>query len=294
MTHAKKELPECTIGRTGRDLFSSRKELTVILIPYERFSPFAEAVDDLYKTMDVPFNLIVVEGNAPESVRSSLEKRQKKHKNLTIIYSERQVSMGAAINLAAPHLKTKYAFIMDNDVRLSAGTMGRLLQYSKNNDCGIVYPQNDALLPGHSENSKKDRRIARFGIRICLLIAQEALGKMGKLNENVTPFTAGIDIRITAEESGIRIGREISARVKLDNLSPLWPMDAVLHSFQWDKTRIQDSFRCLKEKWGICLPEENYAGWIERKRRDLADSKNILFFLASLAPKFKFWSTEKV
>ncbi|HLD49816.1 MAG TPA: glycosyltransferase, partial [bacterium] len=127
-TLTRNALPECTLGRAGHDLFSSRKDLTVIMVPFERFSPFAKAVDDLYKTMDVPFNLIVIEGNAPESVRASLEKCQRKHKNITIIYSNHQTSIGAAINLAVPHLKTKYAFIIDNDVRIPRGAMSSLLR----------------------------------------------------------------------------------------------------------------------------------------------------------------------
>ena len=92
MIISKKLLPERSIGRSGGDLFSKPKQLTVILMPFERFSSFARAVDHLQRSIDVPFNLIIVEGNAPDSVRVSLEKRQRRYKNVTIIYSEHQVS----------------------------------------------------------------------------------------------------------------------------------------------------------------------------------------------------------
>lgn len=285
-------LPESTLGRAGYDLFSSRKDLTVIMIPFERFSPFAKAVDELYKTIDVPFNLIVIEGNAPESVRASLEKRRRKHKNISIIYSNYQTSVGAAINLAAPHLKTKYAFIIDNDVRMPSGAMSGLLRRAVENQFGIVSPQNYVVRSSWTNGGNK-RDVQSLGVRTCLLISKEAILKLGKLDEKTTPFTTGIDIRMIAEEMGISICNDTSTRIQLDTENFLWPMDASLHSFQWSEERAFDSLRGLEKKWGIHLRMQDYVAWLKSKNQNLLESRNPLFFLGAVLSGIKFFTHEK-
>lgn len=287
-TLEKKALPERTLGRSGYDLFSSRKDLTVIMIPFERFSPFAKAVDDLYKTIGVPFNLIVVEGNAPEAVRASLQKRQRKHKNMTIIYSDHQTSTGAAINLAVPHLRTPHVFIMDNDVRIPRGAMGEFLRRAVEKPYGIVCPQNYAVLSRRPKPENRESIQPRYGIRTCLLISRDTLDQLGKFDETMTPFTTGIDIRMAAERLGIPVCNETSTRLELDSENFLWPMDASLHSFQWNEDRVLNSLKGLEKKWGILLPKQDCAEWLKRKKKDLEDSKNLLFFLARLIFKTHF------
>lgn len=290
-TLIKKSLPEQTLGRSEGDLFSNPKDLTVIMVPFERFSPFAKAVDDLYKTIDVPFNLIVVEGNAPESVRASLEKCQRKHKNITIIYSSHQTSVGAAINLAVPHLKTKYAFIIDNDVRIPRGAMSRLLKNAADNDYGIVCPQNYVVL---SRGEKvENAKVQSLGMRTCLLISRDIILRLGKFDETMTPFTMEIDIRMSAEELGIPIWRETSTQIELESEKFLWPEDASLHSFQWNETRIFDSLKGLEKKWGVRLQMQDYAAWLMGKKRDLLELRSPFFFLSGILSKIRIFNNER-
>ncbi len=295
MLNSRKSLPEYTIARTGLDLFSGSKELTVIMIPFERFSVFADAVDDLFRSMDIPFNLIVIEGNAPQSVRGSLEHRQRKHKNITIIYSDHPVSIGAAVNLAAPHLTTPYALILDNDVRIPRGAAGQLLQRAKENKYGIVYPQNSTLLPRKSspDLSFRGKSIQALAVRTCFMVSREALGRLGKFDEAVTPFTAGIDLRLAAEELGISVFNEISASMELEDGSLLWPMDVSFHAFQWNEERVHQSFLSLEKKWGIRFLEQDYALWLEQKKKESKESGKLWVFIGALMSRLKFFSPEK-
>lgn len=290
-TLTRSSLPECTLGRAGYELFSGQKDLTVIMTPFERFSPFAKAVDDLYKTIDVPFNLIVIEGNAPDSVRASLERCQRRHKNITIIYSNHPTSTGAAINLAVPHLKTKYAFVTDNDVRIPRGAMARFLRDAIENEYGIVCPQNYVVLSRRTNPESKN--VQSLGIRTCLLISRETFGRLGKFDESMTPFTTGIDIRMRAEELGVSICNETATRIELDGENFLWPMDASIHSFQWNETRVLDSLRELEKKWGIRLQIQDYEEWLKSKKRDLIESRNPFLFLTGMFSKIKSLSLQE-
>lgn len=289
-----KILPERCIGRTGSDFFSSHKDLTVIMIPFERFSCFAKAVDDLYKSIDVPFNLIVVEGNAPESVRHALERRQKKYKNITIIYSERHISTGAAINLAVPHLNTQYAFLMDDEMRIPPYTMSKLLQCARENNYGIVCPQNYVLpKPLSMDFENENISIQGLDVHTCFLITQAALQKLGKLDESMTPCTAGIDIRLAADLAGISITSEMSAFIGCDREDLIMPMDAELHSFQWNPDRVYHSIEKLTQKWGINFQKKSYSKWLDVKKRALRNSKSRMFFLTWINSKLKMMNYEK-
>jgi len=284
-------LPQFCIGRTGSDFFSSHKDLTVILTPFERFSSFSKAVDALYESIDIPFNVIVVEGNAPESVRRALEQREKKHKNITIIYSDHHLSIGAAINLATPHLNTKYAFIMDADVRIPAGTMTTMLQCAKEGDFGIICPDN-YVVPHEIKMKSNDmsgerRTIKSLGVRTCLFMSQAAIQQIGKFDETMTPCTAGIDIRMAAEAAGISICAEMSACMERDQEELIWPIDASVHSFQWNQERIRQSFANLEKKWGIRLKMQDYSKWLERKKLDLNNSQSHFFLWTWLHAKLK-------
>ncbi len=288
----KKLLPERSIGRSGGDLFSKPKDLTVVMIPFERFSSVAKAVDRLYRSIDVPFNLIVIEGNAPESVRHSLEKRRRRHRNMTIIYSEHQVSIGGAINLATPHLNTPYAFIMDADVRVSRGSMPRMLRCAKDNQHGIVCPDNYVVpheIDVRSNEGIVGRKIIQsFGVRTCFLIAQEAIKKLGKFDETMTPCTAGIDIRMAADACGVSICTNGEISMERDQEEQLiWPIDASFHSFQWSQERVNQSFENLEKKWGISLQMQNYSAWLSQKRQDSNESRSFLFLWTWLASKLK-------
>jgi len=285
-----KVLPERCIGRTETDFFSSHKDLTVIMVPFERFSCFAKAVDDLYESIDVPFNLIVVEGNAPESVRHSLERRQRKHKNITIIYSDRHISAGAAVNLASPHVNTQFAFLMDDEMRITPESMGKLLRNAREKKAGIICPSN-YVLPQPTDATWNQSSL--HDSHTCFLITAEALQKIGKLDESMTPCTAGIDIRMAADSAGVAIASEMSARVGRDNQSLIMPMDAELHSFQWNSERVHSSIEKLGKKWGVHLQKKDYFHWLEGKKRALKESKSAMFFLTWLYSKLKAMSDEK-
>ena len=284
-------LPEFCIGRTGSDFFSSHKDLTVILTSFERFSSFAKAVDNLYQSINFPFNVIVVEGNAPESVRRALEKRQKQHRNITIIYSDNHLSVGAAINLAAPHLNTKYAFIMDDDARIPAGTINAILKSAKENNYGIICPDNyvvpHEIQTNVNDGQGKRRVIKSLGVRTCFLITQEAIQKMGKFDETMTPCTAGIDIRMAADAAGISVCTEMSACMDRDQEELICPIDFSVHSFQWNQERMCQSFSNLEKKWGIQLRMQDYTKWLERKKRDLNNSQSYFFLWGWLYAKLK-------
>ncbi|HLD50431.1 MAG TPA: hypothetical protein VJC08_04465, partial [bacterium] len=123
--------------------------------------------------------------------------------------------------------------------------------------------------------------------------SRDAIQKLGKLDENMTPFTTGIDIRMGAEELGISICNETSTCIELDSKNFLWPMDGPLHSFQWNEERVFDSLKGLEKKWGIHLQKQDYVALLKNKKRDLLESRNPLHFLAGIFSGGNFLNNEK-
>lgn len=251
------------------------------MIPYERFSPFAKSVDELYKNIDIPFNLIVVEGNAPECIRVALEKRQRQHRNITIVYSRHRPSITGAINLAIPHVKTKYALIMDNDVRVPKGAAAALIESAEQSGAEIIVPKNcfveREILKAQEGATTSDapEGMRSLGIRSCFLISNSAIAKMGRLDEEVSPFTAGADITLMAQEKGIRISSNTEACMEASVEGPIKAVDAELFTFQWNRVRTSNSLKHFRDKWGVELLDSQYRCWLAEKQKKTTESRRL-------------------
>jgi glycosyltransferase involved in cell wall biosynthesis len=264
-------LPERSIGRAGRDLFLSHKDVTIIMVPYERYSIFPKAVDELYRTIQIPFNLIVVEGNAPEGIRIQLEKRQRRHANMTIIYTNHCPSLANAFNLAVPHFKTPYALFMDNEMRLPEGTLEKMLEAAQENHAAVISPQ-DSMLERQLHTPKASgsevlSRVTTFGIKPCFLLSQDALAGMGKLFDDASsPYTLGVDVHYKLRSKGLKVCEYVGAKIETRPESALQPGDFPLFRTQWNRERLLQSYDQLEKKWGVKLAEDPiYGTWLHEK-----------------------------
>jgi|GEM_PF-2110350 len=270
---------QVSMGKSGRDQVSRFKALTVVMIPYERFSPFPKAVDELYKNIDVPFNLIVVEGNAPDCIRMALEKRQRQHRNITIVYSRHRPSITGAINLAIPHVKTKYALIMDNDVHVPKGAAEGLIESAERSSAEIIVPKNCLVEREFSRSQEgssilpKNEEMRSLGIRSCFLISQSAIEKLGRLDEEVSPFTAGADITLMARQKSIHISADTEACLEASVDGRIKPLDAELFTYQWNTVRTSNSLKHFREKWGMDLLDSQYRSWFAEKQKKINESR---------------------
>ncbi len=264
-------LPERSIGRAGCDLFLSHKDITVVMVPYERHSIFPKAVDALYRHIQIPFNLIVIEGCAPEEVRTQLEKHQSRHGNMTIIYTNHCPSLAKAFNLALPHLKTPYTLFIDNEIRFSKGTIETMLKAAQANHVGVVCPK-DSMLPRKilaqkNEGSKKVQTVDTFGFHPCILMAQDVLRGMGKIfDEQSSPYTFGVDLIYKLRTRGVEVHETSEAKIEAGADQGLRGGDYPLYRVQWNRNRLTHSLEQLDKKWAIQLMEDPiYHGWLQTK-----------------------------
>lgn len=286
-------LPERSIGRAGCDLFLSQKDITIIMVPYERYSVFPKAVDDLYRTIQTPFNLIVVEGNAPEDVRIKLEKRQAQHANMTIIYTNHCPALANAFNLALPHCKTPFMLFMDNEVRLTQETLEKMLDAAQQNQAAVICPQ-DSLMERQIHAMKGNGRETRaavntFGLKPCFLLAQEVLQGMGKLfDEGSSPYTVGVDFIYKLQSKGFKVQELEGAKIENRSETPLRLSDYPLFRTQWNRERLLQSFEQLEKRWGVRLAEDPvYGAWLHQKVEKSEQPAGLEILFQNMATNFR-------
>src|SRR5258708_4776716 len=115
------------------------EKVTIVMAPLEQYSIFPKAIDVLFKNTHHPFELIVIEGNAPDPVRHSLEKKKKRHENIRILYTAHAPRMAESYNLSLIHIRTRYAFFMHNNIRVTSGWLTNLLRVAGGRK-GVVCP----------------------------------------------------------------------------------------------------------------------------------------------------------
>ncbi len=260
-------LPRHSIAKAGRDIFSIRKDLTVVMVPFERHSIFPRAIEELYHRVGVPFNLIVVEAGAPDSVRELLEKKQQQHSNLTVLYAPGPLSAGAAFNLALPHIKTPYAFFMDNETRVPDEALVSLMKDARDKNADVIFPQSSLVerkLYSLTGKEETEEFVAAPGIRFCAMVRTESLSRIGRFDESMVSFHAGLDWMLQCRKSGVVVASS-PAGMECRPDGRLEAIDEPLYNRIWSRKRIAESEKHFEAKWKRHPGEDGYRHWIARK-----------------------------
>ena len=252
---------------------ASHERVTIVMVPYEQYSTFPKAVDTLYENTHYSFSLIVIEGSAPDSIRSALEKRKKHHKDIKIIYTNHLPLAGEARNLALPHIKTNWVFFMDNDVRVTPRWLPSLVHTAKETKAEIICPailntQNPIYTLHSTDMLQESSDINLHGF----LITKNALNLLGEFDENASSFTLGLDLSLKAKAKNIEIRKDAKICLKRDFVFSGKPQDMKLFHRQWDLDYHKRSLVSLKQKWNIELDERKYLDWLQNKGLDLKQS----------------------
>lgn len=93
---------------------------TVVMVPRERFSGARASLEDLFQNTRPPFDLIYVDGHGPADLARHLD-AESRLRGFRVIRSDRYLSPNEARNLALPHLRTRYAVFVDNDIEFEPG-----------------------------------------------------------------------------------------------------------------------------------------------------------------------------
>lgn len=112
-------------------------QVTLIVVPRERFSMARESLESLLENTRYPYTLLYVDNNSPTYLRRYLAQKAKSNA-FEIVRSDRYLSPNAARNLALKHVTTPYVAFVDNDVIFSPGWLEALVNCSEDTGATVV------------------------------------------------------------------------------------------------------------------------------------------------------------
>jgi GT2 family glycosyltransferase len=119
-----------------------KRDITVAVVPREKFSYAPKTLDAVLANSTLPFNLLYVDGNSPRKVADAIRTRLEGRPNTRLLRFEKYLgpihSRIIAANEADPSVK--YLVILDNDVLVRPGWLEALYRCAEEEDAGAVVP----------------------------------------------------------------------------------------------------------------------------------------------------------
>jgi GT2 family glycosyltransferase len=112
-------------------------EVTIVVVPRERFQFAERSLESLYENTSFPFNLVYVDNNSPVKLRRYLES-QAQTKGFQLVRSDYYLSPNQARNLGLRHVHSKYVVFVDNDVIFSPGWLKALVDCTQETGATVV------------------------------------------------------------------------------------------------------------------------------------------------------------
>jgi hypothetical protein len=127
-------------GRLGEPVLDRDDlQVTLVVVPRERFSQTQRSLESLYEHTTLPFHLIYVDAGTPPPIRHYLEMAAKQ-RPFQLIQVDRFLSPNQARNLAQRHVQTKYVVFLDNDALVTPGWLEKLVACAEETGAWIVGP----------------------------------------------------------------------------------------------------------------------------------------------------------
>lgn len=116
-----------------------KPQVTIVVVPRERFSCTKDSLESIFEHTNIPFELVYVDGNSPPKVARYLQDRART-KNFRLVRSNRYLSPNTSRNLGLSYVKTKYVVFMDNDVILTPNWLQPLVNCAEETGAAVVGP----------------------------------------------------------------------------------------------------------------------------------------------------------
>ena len=263
--------------------------VTLIVVPRERFSYAQISLNSIYEHTQFPFNLIYIDGNSPKELKRSLE-QQSIEKGFKLIRTERYLYPNEARNIGLQHADTPYIVFVDNDVVVSPGWLKALVQCAEDTDAAVVGPLMCQHEPIHQEihfaggeshvwvdklgrrrirekmlhqgkqlTAVRDRlqreptELAEFH---CVLVRRSLFDDLGSLDEAMRNTKEHLDFCMTVRGLGKSVYFEPAAVVTYVPGPPQQLADVHYYMLRWSDAWTLESLKHLQDKWD--LVEDGY------------------------------------
>jgi GT2 family glycosyltransferase len=262
-------------------------EVTIAVVPRERFSYARESLEALYRCTEPPFRLVYVDGASPSRVRRYLESAARE-RGFDLIRSDGHLAPNRARNLALQKVRTKYVVFIDNDVVVSRGWLPPLVRCAEDTNAAIVGPLICESLPLHSTIHfaggdshidvgtaqgraerhlvetilRQGQRVADVGHELrrvrtegaefhCMLVRTSVFERTGQFDEAMLNVRENVDFCMAVAQAGESIYLEPASIVTYAAYHPLAVSDIPFYLLRWNDRWTLATLHRLRDKWSL-------------------------------------------
>lgn len=274
---------------TSNTLSSEQPQVTIVVVPRERFSCARRSLESVFAHTQLPYKLIYVDGNSPAPVRRYLE-QQAEAKGFQLLRTEYYLYPNQARNLGLSQVDTKYVVFLDNDVIVSPNWLTTLVQSAEETDAAVVGPLMCQYEPiheivhfaggeSHIWVDKTGRRrlrekmydqgkpVAEVRDRLertqtelaefhCVLVRRSIFDQVGQLDEAMLNTKEHLDFCMSVRQAGGKVYFEPACIVTYVPGPPLKWSDLHFYMLRWSDAWTFASLMHLQKKWN--LAEDSY------------------------------------
>ncbi|MDF5725330.1 MAG: glycosyltransferase [Rhizonema sp. PD37] len=125
-------------------------QVTIVVVPRERFSYTRESLESIYEHESYPFKLIYVDGGSPSHIKNYLANKAIE-KQFQLIRTDDYLSPNHARNIGLCQTNSKYVVFIDNDVIVTPDWLKSLVECAEDTGATIVSPLICQGTPLHEE-----------------------------------------------------------------------------------------------------------------------------------------------
>jgi GT2 family glycosyltransferase len=300
-------------------LIMTQPEVTLVVVPRERFSYTRQSLESIYQHTKYPFNLIYVDGNSPRHIRQYLQ-QQADEKQFILVHSEQYLSPNQARNIGLKYVKTKYLVFVDNDIHVAEGWLEKIVQCAEETEAAVVCPlvcigkqlhskvhlaggeariflevKNDKMRRKvHEKHYFVNRSLAEIQAQLqrkecefaefhCMLVRTNLFNQITSLDEKLLTTREHIDFSMTVTNLGKKIYCEPNSIVTYVPDSGFEWSDLPYFMLRWSDAWEVASLEHFMEKWDLTKKDKYF-----KKRYKRLGQRRHQAFLRPLVRQLSF------
>jgi GT2 family glycosyltransferase len=265
----------------------TQPQVTIVVVPRERFSCTRESLESIYEYTNYPFELIYVDGNSPKTVQQYLANKAKE-KDFQMISTDYYLSPNRARNIGLQLVKTEYVVFVDNDVVVTPGWLTNLVNCAEETGATVVGPLMCEKKPLHQRihfaggechivtdihgqkhlrekmykqgQQVTEAQLERMPTELTefhlMLVRREIFDTIGQFDEGFLNTKEHLDFCLTVREAGGSVYFEPTSIATYVPGPPLEWTDIHYFMLRWSDAWTLQSLYRLREKWD--LVEDGY------------------------------------
>uniref|UniRef100_B8HQ89 Glycosyl transferase family 2 n=1 Tax=Cyanothece sp. (strain PCC 7425 / ATCC 29141) TaxID=395961 RepID=B8HQ89_CYAP4 len=270
-------------------------QVTIVVVPRERFSFTRQSLESIYQYTDLPFKLVYVDGGSPRPVQDYLQ-TQARERGFELIRQDRYLSPNYARNLGLRYVDTKYVVFIDNDVEVTPGWLSPLVTCAEETGASVISP---LLLIGKLEeqiihsaggeahvkvNQQAERSSRKFHEKMygcnkpvatmqqhlhrqetelaefhCMFIRTAIFEQVGCFDEGLLNTREHLDFCMLVRQAGGTVYLEPASVITYVPGPPLEWTDILFYMLRWSDAWAIASMRHFYSKWNLDKDETKLA-----------------------------------